>query len=68
MTHSTLEQRVTRLEEIVARLRNGTRRTKDWRRTIGMFAGDEVMKQIEEEGRKIREADRAQVRRRRMTK
>src|SRR6516164_7382763 len=30
----------------------------DWRSTIGMFAGDPVMKQIIEEGRRIREADR----------
>jgi len=30
----------------------------DWRRAVGMFAGDELMKTIFEEGRKIREADR----------
>lgn len=68
MTSSTLERRVARLEEIVACLQNGTRREKDWRRTIGMFAGDEVMKQIEEEGRKVREADRTKARRRRRSK
>lgn len=39
-------------------IRSLRRRKKDWRRTIGIFAGDEVMKQIDEEARKIREADR----------
>jgi hypothetical protein len=31
---------------------------KDWRRTLGMFAGDQLMKQINAEGRRIRLADR----------
>jgi hypothetical protein len=36
---------------------------KDWRGTIGMFSGDAAMKEIQEEGRKIREADREQAQR-----
>lgn len=63
----TLEERVAALERQVADLTaNGITRppAKDWRRTIGMFTGDEVMKQVFEEGRKIREADRARARRR----
>jgi hypothetical protein len=36
---------------------------KNWRSTIGMFADDPLMKEIDEEGRKIREADREQARR-----
>ena len=36
---------------------------RDWRSTIGMFGGDEIMKQIDEEGRKIREKDREKARR-----
>ncbi|HTK76180.1 MAG TPA: hypothetical protein VL371_13035 [Gemmataceae bacterium] len=36
---------------------------KQWWRTIGMFSGDEVMKRIDEAGRKIREAEREKARR-----
>ena len=61
-----LEQRVAELERQVQELRraiNDVRDGKDWRRTIGMFAGDEVMKEIDEAGRRIREADRQKARR-----
>ncbi len=67
MTQDTLEKRVTRLEQQMAQLLANSPATlpaKDWRRTIGMFAGDEIMKKIFEEGRKIREADRLRARRR----
>jgi hypothetical protein len=37
----------------------------DWRSTVGAFAGDHVMMQIDEEARKIREADRKRARRKR---
>ena len=65
MSQLTLDQRVAALEQEVARLsklQNGERRAsaKDWRSTLGMFAGDPVMKEIIEEGRKIRERDREQ--------
>jgi hypothetical protein len=67
MSKPSLEQRVAELERQVADLKraftNGER-PKDWRRTIGMFAGDEVMKQIDEEARKFREKDRERARRR----
>ncbi len=33
-------------------------RKKDWRRTIGMFSGDPVMKRIDEAALRYREADR----------
>jgi hypothetical protein len=32
-------------------------RTKDWRSTLGMFSGDALMKEIDEEGRRIRKAE-----------
>jgi hypothetical protein len=32
-----------------------------WRRVVGMFTGSDVMRQVDEEGRKIREAERAQA-------
>jgi hypothetical protein len=63
----TLEQRVAMLEQQVAELKvklaNGEG-TKDWRRTIGMFAGDEVMKRILDEALRFREQDRERARRR----
>ena len=54
----TLEERVAVLENKVDQLLRGSRQQKDWRRTLGMFAGDELMKEIDAEARKIREADR----------
>jgi hypothetical protein len=66
MSQLTLDQRVAALEQEVARLSRllpGESRSpkKDWRSTLGMFAGDPVMKEIIEEGRKIRERDREQA-------
>jgi len=58
-TNATPETRVATLERKVDQLLRGSGRQKDWRRTVGMFAGDELMKEINAEGRKIREADRA---------
>ncbi len=55
---AVLEKRVAALESKVDQLLRGLRRRKDWQRTLGTFAGDELMKRIDEEGRKIREADR----------
>jgi hypothetical protein len=67
MAQPTLEERVAALGREMAELRaalaNGAA-AKDWRSTIGMFSGDEVMKQIEEQGRKWREAERRKARRR----
>ncbi len=57
-SNATLEERVSALESRVEQLVRGSHRQKDWRRTLGMFAGDEFMKEINAEGRKIREADR----------
>jgi hypothetical protein len=61
-----LEQRVTALEREVAELKttlaNGSR-VKDWRRTIGMFGDDPVMKEIFDEALRIREKDREKARR-----
>lgn len=63
MSDQTIEQRVATLEQEVARLsklQQVPKRPpdKDWRSTLGMFAGDPIMKEIIEEGRKIRERDR----------
>ncbi len=67
MSQTTLADRVAALERQVAELQTALEkglRPKDWRRTVGMFTGDEVMKRIDEEARKYREADRAKARRR----
>ena len=61
MSDTTLEERVTTLEKLVAELMNKADtavRKKDWRRTIGMFDGDQIMKEIIDEGRRVREVDR----------
>jgi hypothetical protein len=61
---TTLEERVAALEETVAQLLSqadaGVAK-KDWRSTLGMFADDPIMKEIDEEGRRIREAGRRQA-------
>ena len=61
MSRATLEERVATLErQVGALLANhaGPGRAKDWRRTRGAFTGDDLMKQVFEEGRKIRDAER----------
>jgi hypothetical protein len=61
MSRATLEERVAALEKQVATFlsnSSGTSVTKDWRRTRGVFTGDAFMKEVFEEGRKIRDADR----------
>ena len=61
MSRATLEDRVAALEKQVGALlanHAGTGRAKDWRRTRGVFTGDDLMKQVFEEGRKIRDAQR----------
>lgn len=65
MKKQNLEERVASLEKKVAELErslNGSYQ-KDWRRTFGMFTGDEGMKRVDEEARKTRERDRQQARR-----
>jgi hypothetical protein len=60
MSRLTLTQRVAALEEQLGSLlkRLEGERTKDWRRTIGAFAGDDFMREVFAEGRRIRQSDR----------
>lgn len=61
MAERTLEERVRSLEETVAGLVAGAgavQPKKDWRSSVGMFEGDPVVREIQEEGRRLREADR----------
>jgi hypothetical protein len=41
---------------------SGSKRPKDWRRTLGRFTGDDVMRRIDDEALKYREEDRVQSR------
>ena len=66
MPQTNVEDRLAALERAVAELvqgRQSDRPAKDWRRTVGMFSGNELMKEIDEAGRKIREKDRQRGRR-----
>ena len=61
----TLEDRVAALESQMAEVlgsQSGLKRPKDWRRTLGRFTGDDVMRQIDDEALKYREEDRVQSR------
>jgi len=66
MKKQNLEDSVAALEEKLAELESSLNGgyQKDWRRTFGMFTGDEGMKRVDEEARKIRERDRQETRRR----
>jgi hypothetical protein len=66
MSTPTIDERMAILEREVARLgqllaREPVSNGKDWRSTLGMFAGDAIMKEIIEEGRKLREREREQA-------
>jgi hypothetical protein len=52
----TLEERVAQLEKTTARLLAGSqeRPAGSWRQVVGMFSNDELMKQVDEEGRRWR--------------
>ena len=61
MDSANLEERVSQLERLVTQFLNQSaisRQHGDWRSAIGMFANDPVMKEIDIEGRRIREEDR----------
>ena len=57
----SLERRIEAIEIALAAEQPG-RTSKDWRKAIGMFAGSDFMKQVDEEGRRIREAGREEAR------
>lgn len=64
MTELTLEdvaKRLADLEGKVAAL-SGKPANKDWRRTVGMFAGDEFSRQVDAEALAIRESERRAAR------
>jgi hypothetical protein len=58
-TFPTLEERVAQLEKTTARLLAGSHEPSagKWRQVVGMFGDDELMKQVEEEGRRWRDEE-----------
>jgi hypothetical protein len=65
MTKDALASRLEALEKQVAELSAQVRTINnqpDWHTAVGMFAGDDFMRKIFEEGRKIREAERKRAR------
>jgi hypothetical protein len=63
MSELTLESLARRLEDVERRLNEKlVSSVKDWRAAAGMFTGREFSKIVDEEGRKIREADREEAR------
>jgi hypothetical protein len=57
----SLAKRIEALEHALA-ARDAAKAPKDWRKVVGIFRDSEFMIQVDEEGRKIREAERAQAR------
>jgi hypothetical protein len=62
LTLKSLAQRVDALERTL-KTRAAANGPKDWRSVVGMFGGSDFMKKVDEEGRRIREADRRRGRR-----
>jgi len=66
MPEQTDRERIESLEREVIKLTarlNMLEGKKDWRAVVGIFKGDDVMKGIVDEGRKIREAEREEAKR-----
>jgi hypothetical protein len=66
MSKNNLEERVAVLERQVQQLiesKTGRKRVKDWRDSVGMFTGNDLMKEIDRAGAAIRVRERRQARR-----
>ena len=58
---NTLEQQVQGILAKLSAANGSERSSKDWRHSLGMFNDRPMMRQIDEEGRRIRQQDREQV-------
>jgi len=56
-----LEQKVLGILEVIKESGSNGGTVKDWRQSLGMFNDHPVMKQIDEEGQRIRQQNRDQV-------
>jgi hypothetical protein len=67
MSMETLEARVVELERLMGVVLRQTTPSpmeeKDWRRTVGMFDNDPLMKEIVDVGRRLRAQERRKARR-----
>ena len=61
-TLESLAERVDALEREL-RIQRTTATKKDWRRVVGIAGDSELMRQIDAEGQRIREAEREEARR-----
>ncbi len=62
MQELTLEALAKRVEELERKVAQLSMPIKDWRGALGMFDDSEFMRQVDEKGRKIRQADREEAR------
>jgi hypothetical protein len=61
VSESSLEDRVAELERLVHELASklvSTSNDKNWQRSVGKFKGDPIMREIIDEGERLREEDR----------
>lgn len=58
MPELTLENLAARVEALEKAAEQKVPRKKDWRRTVGMFAGSEFIKELDAECAAMREAER----------
>ncbi len=63
MNNVTLESLARRVEalERALNLQSPQSGKDSWRCVVGMFAGNDFMRQVDEEGQKIRQAERTQA-------
>ncbi len=57
----TLEQQMREVIEKIQSSHSPIAGRKDWRKSLGMFDNHPLMKEIDEEGQRIRQADREKV-------
>lgn len=62
MPEITLESLAARVEVLEKAAEQKEPRKKDWRRTVGMFAGNEFVKELDAECSAMREAERTAAR------
>ena len=62
LTLESLAKRVEALEKVIS-TKGPERSRKDWRKVVGMFRDSEFMREVDDECRRMREAEREAARR-----